>query len=147
VNFPFTIEKRIVLDRNEFPISSDGYVINHIEEYMDKYGMHKTRVGINELFYMNIDLTRSSARRKIIQSLSFKVSVTESDIVVTIETSMIFVSLFSLIVLAASPFLLPFPIVLAPLLVAIGFFSVIYLVQLSLLTTIKSEVLEVLCAL
>ena len=64
IEIPFYLIGRIVLKRDEFTISSDGCLINHIDDFMEKFGMMKKRRDKNELFYLNMKPLRTTKKTK-----------------------------------------------------------------------------------
>lgn len=104
--FPLTIKKRIILNLDEYPISSDMYIVGHISDYMTQFGMMEQRRADNELFYLNMDPFKSLARRRFMRNLSIKVEVTNNQVVITLETAAILLFLIAVLSFIV-PFFLP----------------------------------------
>ncbi len=137
--FPLSLKSRILISQEEFPITSEKYIINHISEYMTQFGMTEQRRAENELFYINMDPFKSLARRKFLRNLSIKVDVTDSQIVITLETAVFLLFLIGLTSLII-PFFLP-PAegkIFIPVL-ALSFIAINYGIILIVLSLYKNE--------
>lgn len=91
--FPITIAKSIVLKQSDFNISSEKYILSHIEDHMGQFGMVKKRYSNNELFYMKLDPFRLNRRKDHIGNISFTVNCNEEEIRIKLKTNTILILL------------------------------------------------------
>ena len=72
---PYTIKRKLNIKRNTVSVSSEGYIINQISNYMEQFGMMEKRTANNSLNYFNMDPMKSLERRRQIRNISFDVEI------------------------------------------------------------------------
>ncbi len=140
--FPLSLKRHIVLSQDEFPISSEKYITNHIEEYMTQFGMMKNRRADNELFYLNMDPIKSMARRSLMRNLLIRVEVIDNKVKITLETAVILHFVISLLSFVVPLFLPPSDgKIFIPILV-VSLIGLNYGIIFIVLNTYKKEIRE-----
>ncbi len=140
--FPLSLKRHIVLSQDEFPISSEKYITNHIEEYMTQFGMMENRRADNELFYLNMDPIKSMARRSLMRNLLIRVEVIDNKVKITLETAVILHFVISLLSFVVPLFLPPSDgKIFIPILV-VSMTGLNYGIILIVLNTYKKEIRE-----
>gem|GEM_PF-4530444 len=130
------------LKRDALSVSSEGYIINKISDYMEQFGMVEKRISGNELCYYNVDILKSFIvpRRKQIQNISFTVEITDSAIIITIVNSIIYA--FAIMIMSIFlPFIfLPFTEAVFIPAGGIAFYFLSYFMRLHVLLHFKSDI-------
>ncbi|NVK63842.1 MAG: hypothetical protein HWE22_04610 [Flavobacteriales bacterium] len=140
--FPLSLKRHIVFSQDEFPISSEKYITNHIEEYMTQFGMMKNRRADNELFYLNMDPIKSMARRSLMRNLLIRVEVIDNKVKITLETAVILHFVISLLSFVVPLFLPPSDgKIFIPILV-VSLIGLNYGIIFIVLNTYKKEIRE-----
>lgn len=111
--------------------------------------MVKQRRAENELFYFNVDPFRTLTlkRRKLIQNLSYKVEISDSDTTITIESASILQFVISLFIAVVPLLLSPFSEVFILPIAGVFLFFLLSFVKLSALKQFKEEVKKLVLAL
>jgi hypothetical protein len=107
---------------------------------MEQFGMMKSFRSSNELFYMNMDPMKSYKRRRVVRNISFKVEVTESNVIVSIESGLILTFVITMACLILPIIFLAFPGAFAPMVFGLCIYTMNYLVKLSAIDVFKDEV-------
>lgn len=113
MNFPFCVKSQLVIDQTEKLISSEKYVLNHIDQYMEQFDMRKKIMSDHQLFYSKGDFIKSFRTKDTLKTLLIEVKITSSSIQVTLETEVLFFLIIGLltpviaVIISGITFLLP----------------------------------------
>lgn len=138
MKFPFYLSKKIVLQQPEQTISSEGYLLNHIEEKLDYLGMTMERSGQDELFLLRMNPLNTYQKKDFLRNLRVKVKTTDSTIEITLTSETILIA-----IAGAMPYLfllipnapIPWPV---PVLVSAFFWGAGYIGKWIVLDEVKS---------
>lgn len=86
---PLTITKRIVLYQSDYNITSEKYILGHIEEHMKPLGMFKMRYSDNELFYIKLDPFLLLGRKDDVRNILFTVHCDNEEIRIDLKTNVL----------------------------------------------------------
>lgn len=113
MKFPLALSRTITLKEEEYGISSEKYILNHIATHMEQFGMMERWMSETELFYIKMDPLNAYRRKDIIRNILIKVSYNEEGIEITLQTETILVFAVSLIALPIPFTIEHFPAVLS----------------------------------
>lgn len=105
MRFPLNIKKTLVLDRRIYGISSEGYLLNIISDYMKQFKMSEKRSD-NYLHYRKQDVFRGMRAKDAIRNVVIRVEVTETDVRITIELQTIIELAIIVLPLLVFPFIM-----------------------------------------
>ena len=110
---------------------------------MEQFGMMEKRTANNSLNYFNMDPMKSLERRRQIRNISFDVEISDSEIIITIGTSIIFTFVISMLFIFLPFIFLPFTEALIPLAGGVALYFLSYLMRLHILLHFKTEVKDI----
>ena len=137
----FSLSRTIVLQQSDHHISSESYLLNHIEQQLEWLKMSVYRPNDNELFFQKTDFIRGLNVRTYLRNLRIIVDISSDEIRIQLETEMIFITLFGLCpVVMASTGVLPPTFGLMGIVV----FGVGYLIKWIIIDNLKKDLLPLL---
>ncbi len=100
--FPISIDNKIVIKVKNVNISSEKYLINHIDDYLVALSFGYYSKTNNSLFFHKNDLTVLLRRKDFIDNGKIKIKITDDNIIIKIK-SYTFI-MFLVVLLISIPF-------------------------------------------
>ena len=97
MRFPFAIAKTITFDQPAQNITSEGYLLNQLEERLSSLDMTITRLSDAELLLEKTDFVRSFRKKDFLRDLKVKVTLDQSKIRISLKTQTTLIFLFGLL--------------------------------------------------
>jgi len=94
MKFPFSIAGTIVLNRADYGISSESYLLNHMEECLEQLNMSMDRLNDHELFLQKTDFIKGLNRKTYLKNLLVSVQIDQTRITIRLQTETILVFFF-----------------------------------------------------
>lgn len=135
-----SITRTIVLDQKDFGITSEGFFLNKIDEYMEQFGFVRSRISTDQLYYQKMDPGRFFRRKDIIRNVLYTVECDQSEIRIELKTEVILLVFIALISTVFFPLLVMDLNALIPVGIAYVFCGFAYWTKLSVLNAFKAEV-------
>jgi len=142
MTFPFSIKRTIEIKQTENIITSEAYIIAHLEEEFENYGMTIQRLSENELFLIVMNPIRTGALRDSLRNLRVKVITDEKTIKIRLETETILFFFLGLIPFVMYPFKTFDISFLISLIASCIFWSIGYFIKFISLNSLRKDVIS-----
>lgn len=96
MRFPFSLSRTIILDQKCYRITSEAYLLNHVEEYLEYLDMSATRID-NQLLLEKLDFIRGFRQKDFIRSLLVTIEIDSTHIRINLKTPTVILFLLGLI--------------------------------------------------
>ena len=99
MKFPFSISKTIKIEQKDYQISSEGYLLNHIEERLQLLNMGMRRISSSSLFLYKNDIIKGFRQKDLIDNLLVEVKFENTKIIIKLTSNTILLSVITLALL------------------------------------------------